>query len=264
VAVWLLRTGTRLHGLAGFVDGLDLLKGLLERFWDQVHPALDASDNNDPTMRLNALAALADARAVFADLRAAALAPVRGSLTVRDVELGLDPAQAAAGETVPTEAGLQQALQELLARHPPLARHSAQAQRLAKDLNAWLEQRVGMARAPALGPLIGLLAALDGAVARAAGPARAAVPAEAAPAAIAPATADGLGGLEAIHSRGDAARVLDRVCEWIEQNEPSNPAPLLIRRAQRLMDKSFVEIVRDLAPDGLNQVELIAGTPAPS
>jgi len=49
------------------------------------------------------------------------------------------------------------------------------------------------------------------------------------------------------------------VCEWIERNEPSHPAPLLIKRAQRLMTKNFFEIIRDLAPDGLDSVEKIAG-----
>src|SRR5436190_1639945 len=63
-----------------------------------------------------------------------------------------------------------------------------------------------------------------------------------------------------INSREDASRALERICEWIERNEPSNPAPLLIRRAQRLMSKSFMDIIRDLAPDGLSQVEKIAGT----
>ncbi|MDQ6640844.1 MAG: type VI secretion system protein TssA, partial [Pseudomonadota bacterium] len=64
----------------------------------------------------------------------------------------------------------------------------------------------------------------------------------------------------AIASRDDVFRALDRACEWIERNEPSNPAPLLIRRAQRLMSKNFIDIIRDLAPDGLSQVERIAGT----
>jgi type VI secretion system protein ImpA len=50
------------------------------------------------------------------------------------------------------------------------------------------------------------------------------------------------------------------VCEWLERNEPSNPAPLLIRRSQRLMTKSFIDIIRDLVPDGLSQVEKLAGT----
>lgn len=48
----------------------------------------------------------------------------------------------------------------------------------------------------------------------------------------------------------------------IERNEPSHPAPLLIQRAQRLMTKSFVEIIRDLAPDGMGQVQMLAGPDA--
>jgi type VI secretion system protein ImpA len=34
---------------------------------------------------------------------------------------------------------------------------------------------------------------------------------------------------------------------------------LLIRRAQRLINKSFVEIMQDLAPDSLSQIRNIAG-----
>jgi len=53
--------------------------------------------------------------------------------------------------------------------------------------------------------------------------------------------------------------MLQRVSEWIERNEPSNPAPLLIQRAQRLMKKNFMEIIRDLVPEGLGQIEKLAG-----
>ena len=62
-----------------------------------------------------------------------------------------------------------------------------------------------------------------------------------------------------ITSRDDAIQALARVCAWIERHEPSHPAPLLIKRAQRLMTKNFFEIIRDLAPDGLDSVEKIAG-----
>ena len=65
--------------------------------------------------------------------------------------------------------------------------------------------------------------------------------------------------LATLRSREDAIRMLDKACEWIERNEPSNPAPLLIRRAQRLMSKNFMEIIRDLIPDGIDQVTRIAG-----
>ena len=60
-------------------------------------------------------------------------------------------------------------------------------------------------------------------------------------------------------TREDAIRMLDKVCDWIQRNEPGHPSPLLIRRAQRLMSKNFIEIIRDLAPDGIDQVERLAG-----
>src|SRR5262249_658767 len=40
-----------------------------------------------------------------------------------------------------------------------------------------------------------------------------------------------------IRSRDDAVRMLELVCNYLERNEPSNPAPLFIRRAQRLIKK---------------------------
>ena len=45
----------------------------------------------------------------------------------------------------------------------------------------------------------------------------------------------------------------------MERTEPANPAPLLLRRAQRLLNKSFVELIADLAPESVVQVKLIAG-----
>jgi len=259
VAVMLARSAARMHGLAGYAQGLSLVRGLLDGQWDHVHPQLDASDSNDPTMRMNALVPLAAADAGLQDLRAAALSPVRGSITVRDVELAFAPGNAGAGETVPSESGLLSALGELMAKHPEAAAHAAAVQEAAKAIDARLQSQVGAA-APELGPLLTLAATLGRAVARASGRTSDDVDAPAA------AGGDGGGGVAvgAIRNRGDAARELGRVCEWIERNEPSNPAPLLIRRAQRLMDKNFLEIIRDLAPDGLGQVERIAGTEASS
>jgi len=66
-AVLLLRASTRMQGVEGFAAGLRLLNGLLDTFWDGIHPKLDADDDNDPTMRLNALAPLTDATLTTAD-----------------------------------------------------------------------------------------------------------------------------------------------------------------------------------------------------
>jgi type VI secretion system protein ImpA len=256
VAVWLLRCGARIQGLAGAALGLELVHGLLDRQWDSVHPQLDATDNNDPTMRLNALAPLTAADAALADLRAATLAPVRGSLCVRDLELGLGLAEAGPGETALTEAGVAQALQDLMAQQPQLAAAAAGAHQAAEAIAALLVERVGHERAPDFTSITSLLGAVAGAVARVQGADQGAGPG------LAHNGADGGGPGGGIRNRADAVRELERVCDWLERNEPSNPAPLLIRRAQRLMNKSFLEIVRDLAPEGVNQVELIAGPQA--
>lgn len=261
VAVWLLRSGTRLQGFGGAVTGLALVRGLLERLWDSVHPELDRSDADDPTMRMNALASLSAATEVLADLRSASLAPVRGSMQLRVLELGLGRAEPGSDETVPTEAGVLQGLQQLLVEHPQLVQQASGAANDAKAIDALLQQRVGAA-APELSPLVSLLTLLEQAVGRAGGQATEAEPALAMATTDSPAT--GAVAVGAIRSRSDAARELERVCEWIERNEPSNPAPLLIRRAQRLMNKGFLDIIRDLAPEGLSQVERIAGNESSS
>ena len=62
-----------------------------------------------------------------------------------------------------------------------------------------------------------------------------------------------------IASREDAIRMLDRVIEFLEKNEPSNPAPLLIQRAKRLIGADFMTIMADLAPDAVSGVEHISG-----
>ena len=53
--------------------------------------------------------------------------------------------------------------------------------------------------------------------------------------------------------------MIDKVCLYFERNEPSSPVPLLLQRAKRLISKDFLEILRDLTPDGVSQAELIGG-----
>ena len=48
-----------------------------------------------------------------------------------------------------------------------------------------------------------------------------------------------------------------------ERREPSSPVPLLIKRAKRLVDKSFVDIIRDLSPDAISQVQMVSGDTDP-
>jgi len=256
LAVWLTRSAARTDGWAGAVRGLQLVQGLLEQHWEHVHPQLDASDGNDPTARLNALMPLVHIEGLN-DLRAATLTGARGGPSVRDVELALGRADAAPGEAMPTEQGLVDALASAVTRTPELPAQLQAGLQAVQAIVSVIDQR-----APAQGPDFAPLRKLVQHVAEAGRRAQGSVPAEPdtsagaqAPTATARAMLMG-----SIGSREDAITALQRVCEWIERNEPSHPAPLLIRRAQRLMTKNFVDIIRDLVPDGLNQIERLAGT----
>jgi type VI secretion system protein ImpA len=69
-------------------------------------------------------------------------------------------------------------------------------------------------------------------------------------------TASGSG---AIQSRQDVVRVLDRICEYYARTEPSSPLPLLLRRAQRLAEMDFLQIVDELTPAMRAQLDPIVG-----
>lgn len=254
-----LRARTRLHGLLGFAATLPLAHGWLDRHWDHVHPLLDAEDHNDPTMRLNALAPLTDPTTVIADLRAAPLlGRARAGLRVRDVELAAGKQQPEGGETVPSADGVLQALRAAEAEQAGLLQAVRDSHAALVGLDDLIAQRAGTA-GPDLRPLRQVTQVLAEFATQAAKGAEAVATSGATAEADMPATAAPAGAMGPLRSREDAIRMLEKACEWIERNEPSNPAPLLIRRAQRLMTKNFMEIIRDLVPDGIEQVTRIAG-----
>ena len=264
VAVQLLRAATRLDGCSGFASGIALLHGLLERHWEHVYPQLDAADDNDPTMRLNALAPLTDAGSVLADLRAAAVGNGRDGADRAPARARARQGRARrAASRCRAPTAVAQALGKRRGRvAPALLDELLQAHQVVRASRRCCTARVGAAEAPDLRAL----RALTQCMAQMAQQARRrrrrepAVPTAPAAAPRRSLPRGRAGG--AIASRDDAIQTLDRVCDWIERHEPSNPAPLLIRRAQRLMSKNFIDIIRDLAPDGLKEVERIAGVDA--
>ncbi len=124
--------------------------------------------------------------------------------------------------------------------------------------------RLGPESAPDLDALTGLLALLAQPILSAGSEAADAAADTAAD------TATGVAGVAAVASaragiageilsREDAHRVLGQVCAYLERHEPTNPAPLLIRRAQRMMTMDFMSIINELAPDSMSQVQMVTG-----
>src|SRR5579863_6171612 len=85
VAIYLARASLARHGLAEFADVLELIQGYVEDFWPSLHPQLDPEDD-DPSIRVNTLAALAHNETVLRSLRSAPLTDSRqfGRISYRD------------------------------------------------------------------------------------------------------------------------------------------------------------------------------------
>jgi len=259
VAVHLTRALTCTEGIPGLATGLSLIQSLLERYWEGIHPVLEADHNNDPTERLNAMAPLVDPEVIVKDLRDCYLVSTReqGQLRAREIEVSLGrlaPRTADPGALKPIgQLHAQIAAAFASDRSVPSAVREAYDRAVA--IQTLLNERLGVSRALDLAPLVEPLGCLVEACETALGAKSEGEKdgqAEAGEGARPAASGE-------IRTRDDAVRMLEAVCSFLERTEPSNPAPLFIRRAQRLIKKSFLEIVRDLMPDSLSQLEKLAG-----
>ncbi|MFX1675675.1 type VI secretion system protein TssA [Paraburkholderia sp. A2WS-5] len=267
VAAHLARALLNRTGFGGFSEGLDLIAGMLEQRWAHLYPQLDPDDDNDPTARVNALAGLVDSTTTLAEVREAALAISRahGEVTLRDVEYATGEIAVPAGVTAPTLSSIDLAISDAGEN----ARESLAALRRALEAATRIEtvimNNVGAAQAIDMDPLTRQLRHAVAFLGERVPEEQASAPAElaqdgapgGAPAvavAAAPARAPG-----EVESREDVLRALDRICKYYETYEPGSPVPLLLKRARRLVDKNFMEILEDLAPDGLAQARQIGG-----
>ena len=62
-----------------------------------------------------------------------------------------------------------------------------------------------------------------------------------------------------VSTRADAVRAIELVCAYLERHEPTNPAQLFLRRARSLLERNFLELLKELAPNALDDVARIVG-----
>lgn len=256
---------------AGLATGLQLIHQLMARYWDSVHPQLDASDDDDPTMRMNALAALSDPQGLLRSTRSARLFQSRkhGDLNIRQIEIAAGKLTAREGEAALTLPQVEQQIAAVCADDAALRPQVADCLKSARDLGRLLDEKVGSDRSPDLKALIATLLTVDQIVARSSANTNQDTDKAEAESAIgdpssigtAPVIGTAVAANGVIRTRADVVTLLDRICEFLERTEPTNPAPLLLQRAKRLMDMNFMQLMNELAPDGLGQVRTITGIP---
>jgi type VI secretion system protein ImpA len=269
VAIALCLALLKLEGAAGLRNGLMLLNGLLERYWRDLYPKLDPEENDDSLERTNILSSLAKPLSTFGDpmqflqrLRQIPLANSRqlGRLNFADIAgdakssdgeqekppLGPAEIKAAFRDTDPNE---------LLATGEAISECIA----LARSIDSFLTETVGAARAPDMSAFVAVLLEMGKCLAPYL-PKTFTEESTERPAEVS-SKPTGQEGADSgiIRSRGDVIRALNRICQYYSTFEPSSPLPFLLRRAQRLVEMDFLQIINELTPEARTQLETIIG-----
>ena len=258
---------SQLHtdGLGAFRDALEALNACLETYWDIIYPELDAEDNNDATMRFNTLQILNDRHMVSEGLEHTPLVVLKGigGFSLHDIDLSEGKVSAASDEDVQDIAIIQGAFGDadagdLAALGAAIGGSMEQLNRTAelwgtlapdanvldvdetlktlKDIRDAISKYAPVAAAVAAGEVVVGEDAAEDAGTTASRPASG-----------------------AINNRNDVIQAIDRICDYYALHEPSSPVPLLLRRAQGLVAKSFYEILEDMIPDSVAQAQVIGG-----
>lgn len=282
IVLYLTRAALKTSGWPAFRDSLAVLRSFVETFWDSVHPQLDPDDDLDPTTRVNTIAALCDNGAMLNMIRTTPIVSSRaaGQFSRRDVayatgELPYSGPKDQQPKTALIDAAFSDCDVEQLKKNTQAVTDAVDH---VKGIESSLTKQVGAGNARSLDAAVKELDGIRKILVERLGRRGASLDAEA-PAAVADeadAEDSSSGGSASsvvrresrvvvqdwnadIESREDAIRAIEKVCQYFERYEPSSPLPLLLRRAMRLSTKSFLEILRDISPDGLVQAETLGG-----
>ena len=120
VAIYWARSRLRMEGATTLPASLRLVHGLLERYWDEVHPL---PDGDDVYARINALADMCSASGLLGDLRDALIVDDRaiGELRTRDVEIALGTVEPRSSDPAFGLSQVEQMLRDAVANRPDIA-----------------------------------------------------------------------------------------------------------------------------------------------
>ncbi|HUV64522.1 MAG TPA: type VI secretion system protein TssA [Sedimentisphaerales bacterium] len=278
VAMYLVLASLRMDGLAGLRNGLTFLQGLLDRFWEHLYPKLDPEDNYDPLERINILQSLSPATVSQQDpmkfkQRLAEVplcnSPQMGRFSLRDIQLAKGvvpiPSDGVAGlrDMSVIDAAFQDtATDELLAA----SKASEEAIEHLATITTVFSKNAAQGQTPDLSDFQSVLGnihkCLQGYLAKR-GYGEAVE--EGAPAAGTAGGETDKGGMSLageIRSPQEALLAIEKVCQYFDRHEPSSPVPLLLRRAQRLVSKSFLDVIQDVCPDAMSRIQMLGGVSA--
>ncbi len=266
VAMHLLVTALKMEGLTGLRDGLGLIRGILEKYWEKFYPQLDPEDGNDPLLRMNIISTLTDPINFRKRVREAPLtmSPMMGKFGLKDIEVATGEIPPPEDPSVPKpemktiDAAFEDTPLEYLQENAAAIEAAIEH---VKAIDTFLTKTVGAGKALNFKELEAVLKkaktqTVNYLAKRGVGSAE--VAGEDGGAAVGGGGGGGpiSGDIKTPH---DVIKLIDKICAYYERNEPSSPIPLLLKRAQRLVSKNFLEVIKELTPDTLRAIEALGG-----
>jgi len=267
IAMHLLVTALKMEGLPGLRDGLGLVRGILEKYWDKFYPQLDPEDGNDPLLRMNIVSTLTDPVNFRRRLREMPLtmSQMLGKFGLKDIEVATGEAPPPADSNIPKiemktiDAAFEDSSLEFLQENAAAVEAAIEH---VKAIDSFLTKTVGASKAINFRDLEAVLKKVKTQITNYLAK-RGIGSAEAAGGDGAGVAGGGGGGGGAIsgdvRTPQDVIKLIDKICAYYERNEPSSPIPLLLKRAQRLVSKNFLEVIKELTPDTLRAIEALGG-----
>ncbi len=262
LGVLLTEAWTSTRGWSGLADGLELLRGWTVDFWADVHPPIEDAQSGDPFERVNALARLCQHEHLPRLIAALPVAPTaHGDISVSD----LDTTAAEEGSATKLdrirpeeiEAACLSMSSMMLRRRCDFAES---CQTSLRDLVQFLESigGPGVWNATAItGPIDAGVATLQSHLRRRQPSPAVSRVAEETASDDSPDDRPVMSG--SIQSRQQAAEVLNQIADYFRRHEPSSPVPLILDRAVEMLDRDFLAIIRELAPDAVVGLKNLAG-----
>jgi type VI secretion system ImpA family protein len=257
LAVYLARAGAKAGDLQVVADGAEMLAGLLEGLWDEVHPTLEEADfvgrktPCDSLTKIREFLAPLKRVTVFEhrqgkvsgeDLERFAVegggaegyAQFRGAIDSNDPERKAEVTDAFAAAVAKLDA-IRDALQRADA---VLVAHAGSD--TGTNFTPTYEALASLRSAVA--PYAGIAdeadSDYDGDSAHSGEPSRAA-------------SAGGPALSGTVNSREDVLRAIDAITDYYKAREPGSPVPVLMRRARHWVGMDFLQVLDDLVPDSI-------------
>ncbi|MBI5276026.1 MAG: type VI secretion system ImpA family N-terminal domain-containing protein [Burkholderiales bacterium] len=264
---WLLE-----RGVEGLQDALRLVCELVDRFGAELHPRPDEDDPTDLSAREIAVSEVLNGEAFLSALRETTLLEVQGvgRFSCRDAEvidgrlaednsggvrnlaglkgLALALAQSSGTQPAAALAAVSSSIDQCLdAAGQVLKRLDMQA--ASGDRVLKLLERCRTLLTSATKELVSEASASRNEAEGDSGPGVGVAGTE-------PGDRRPKGEFGALRTRDDARRQILEISRFLEATEPSHPAPLFLRRAERLLGaKDFFAIMRDMAPDSVHDLQ---------